>query len=59
VQSAERTADGVRVTLATKAGETSTLDVDVVLVAVGAGRTRRGWLRASGHRLRRARAASW
>jgi len=34
-KSAERTADGVRVTLATKAGETSTLDVDVVLVAVG------------------------
>src|SRR5262249_11339366 len=32
---AERTADGVRVTLTTKAGETSTLDVDVVLVAVG------------------------
>ena len=33
--SAERTADGVRVTLASKGGETSTIDVDVVLVAVG------------------------
>ena len=32
---AARTADGVRVTLAAKGGETSTLDVDVVLVAVG------------------------
>jgi dihydrolipoamide dehydrogenase len=32
---AERTADGVRVTLAAKSGETSTVEVDVVLVAVG------------------------
>jgi dihydrolipoyl dehydrogenase len=32
---ATRTADGVRVTLAAKGGETSALDVDVVLVAVG------------------------
>jgi dihydrolipoamide dehydrogenase len=32
---AERTADGVRVTLAAKGGETTTVDVDVVLVAVG------------------------
>jgi dihydrolipoamide dehydrogenase len=32
---AARTADGVRVTLAAKGSETSTLDVDVVLVAVG------------------------
>jgi dihydrolipoamide dehydrogenase len=34
-RSAERTADGVRVTLAGASGETSTIDVDVVLVAVG------------------------
>jgi dihydrolipoamide dehydrogenase len=32
---AERTADGVRVTLAPKGGEPTTLDADVVLVAVG------------------------
>jgi len=32
---AERTADGVRVALAPKSGEASTIDVDVVLVAVG------------------------
>jgi dihydrolipoamide dehydrogenase len=32
---AERTADGVRVALAAKSGETSTVDADVVLVAVG------------------------
>jgi dihydrolipoamide dehydrogenase len=32
---AERTADGVRVTLAAKGDETTTVDVDVVLVAVG------------------------
>ncbi len=32
---AERTADGVRVTLAPTTGEPATLDVDVVLVAVG------------------------
>jgi dihydrolipoamide dehydrogenase len=34
-KSAERTDDGVRVTLAAKAGETTTFDADVVLVAVG------------------------
>jgi pyruvate/2-oxoglutarate dehydrogenase complex dihydrolipoamide dehydrogenase (E3) component len=33
--SAERTADGVRVTLVPKSGEATTIDVDVVLVAVG------------------------
>jgi dihydrolipoamide dehydrogenase len=32
---AERTGDGVRVTLAPKSGEATTIDVDVVLVAVG------------------------
>jgi dihydrolipoamide dehydrogenase len=32
---AERTTGGVRVTLAAKSGETSTIEVDVVLVAVG------------------------
>jgi dihydrolipoamide dehydrogenase len=32
---AERTADGVRVTLVPKSGEATTIDVDVVLVAVG------------------------
>jgi len=32
---AERTADGVRVTLVPKSGEAATIDVDVVLVAVG------------------------
>jgi dihydrolipoamide dehydrogenase len=32
---AERTKDGVRVTLAAKGGETETVEVDVVLVAVG------------------------
>jgi dihydrolipoamide dehydrogenase len=34
-KSAERTADGVRVTLVPKSGEATTIDVDVVLVAVG------------------------
>jgi dihydrolipoamide dehydrogenase len=34
-KSVERTADGVRVTLAGKGGETSAVDADVVLVAVG------------------------